>query len=89
MQVYFLLRLSKVACSVVSGNDLFRVSGRKRQKKALRSDSMEKIMKGVLKSPTVLLITLSCGAQTPPSLALATLMPTPVLRIEVGYNSAV
>lgn len=78
-----------MAWSIVSGKDLFRVSGRKRQKKALRSERMEKIMKGVLKSPTVLFNTLSCGAQTPPSLAMATLMPTPVLLIDVGYNSAV
>lgn len=67
-----------------SGKDLFSVSGRNRQKNALRRQKNEKIINGVLKLPIVESMTLSCGAQTPPTLAIATDIPTPVLRIGVG-----
>ena len=86
-QIYvlvILLLLSSVACRVVSGSGLFSVSGRKRQKNELSRQRKENIMKGVLKLPIVDSITLSWGAHTPPTRAIATLMPTPVLRMGVG-----
>ncbi len=79
-----LLLLSSVAWRAVSGSGLLRVSGRKRQKKELSRQRNEKIMKGVLKLPMVDSMTLSWGAHTPPTRAIATLMPTPVLRMGVG-----
>ena len=41
-------------------------------------------MNDVLKLPIVASMTFNCGAQTPPTRAIATDMPTPVDRIGVG-----
>ena len=81
--------MSCEAWRAVSGRGLLSVSGRKRQKKALSSEAIEKAMKGVLNEKMVWAAVVIWGAQTPPRRAIATDMPTPVLRIEVGYSSAV
>jgi len=83
------LLLSNVACKVVSGSGLLSVSGRNRHKNELNRHRNENIINGVLKVPIDASSTFNWGAHTPPIRAIATLIPTPVLRIGVGKSSEV
>ncbi len=87
--IHYFVLLNNWACWAVSGNGLFKVSGKNKQKNAANKHASENIINGVLNEPIVALSTFIWGAHTPPSLANATLNPTPVLRIGVGYNSDV
>jgi hypothetical protein len=84
-----LVLLNCCACCAFSGRGLFKVSGKNKQKKADNIHANENIINGVLNEPIVAFSTFICGAHTPPNLARATLIPTPVLRKGVGYNSDV